>query len=144
MHMYAPKLVSHGAAPPVVARLGELDVGGVHGLVAVDEELEQDPRPACRWHSVGIVADELGRQDQLVAVAERDLDVRSLVGVGRKLDAEPAVEREGARQILDQQDDHREARATNHGWKYRPTEGRVQWPEVCEDRVVITTRSGPG
>ena len=37
------------------------------------------------------------------------------VGIGRKLDPETAVERQGSRQVLDQQDDHREARRGHDG-----------------------------
>lgn len=105
-----PEARPERVAPAVVAGLRQLGVGGVDRRVAVDEELDDDRRAAAGRPVVGDRPGERRREDELMLVADRDLDVGLLVRVGRELDAEAAVERERPPQVLDEQHDHREAR----------------------------------
>jgi hypothetical protein len=86
--------------PAAVAGLRQFGDLGVDRLVVIDEELEEDPRSAARRRAVGVVLDELGREHELVLVADRHLDIRALVGVVRKRDAEPPIERERGRSSI--------------------------------------------
>jgi hypothetical protein len=100
-------------APAAVARRHELGVLVVDRLIAVDEELEDHPPIARRRDEIGDRPDELVRDHELVARAERDLDVGQGIRVGRELDAQPAVERQRSGQVVHEQHDHREPWSTH-------------------------------
>lgn len=75
-----------------------------------EKELDQHPITAPRRIPVQIVV--LGKRGipEEGHSALQDLDMRSVVGIRRDVQAEPAIERERTRHVLDRQSNHAQVR----------------------------------
>ena len=95
----------------VIPGIDHLRIQRVDGGVPVHEELEERARAAAWWDAVGVVPHEGRGEDQVVAATQVDGHVPPRLDVRREHHAKASIERHGAMQVLDQEDDHREARA---------------------------------
>src|SRR5215212_1185676 len=124
---------AHVRVEPCQKRRSSAVIAGAYELIphrvdrgaAIDEELELDARAATRGPAVGVVPCREGRRDhELMALAERDLDVAPLLRASREVHPEMAVEAYGPREIVRDQDDHREPGWGHEGSALRSDRGR--------------------